>query len=218
MIRELFKVLSGRDPDAAIRAEMLRMLQLSEELVLSAGQCIWQGAPVGAAREALYEKDRQINRLQQQIRKRLVGRLELSTALERARFLIIAGLLKDIERLGDYAKNLIEAADLIQRPLPDDRPSQELREIQKEAESLLHAAIPAHQDAVAEEARQLCKRGQQCSQRCEALLVELTASEYNARVAVPMALAARYYKRIVRHVMNVLSSVVMPLHKVDYCE
>ena len=29
-------------------------------------------------------------------------------------------------------------------------------------------------------------------------------------------LATRYYKRIGGHVLNILSSVVMPLHKVDY--
>ena len=29
-------------------------------------------------------------------------------------------------------------------------------------------------------------------------------------------LAARFYKRIAAHVLNVLSSVVMPLHKLDY--
>ena len=31
-----------------------------------------------------------------------------------------------------------------------------------------------------------------------------------------LVLATRYYKRIGGHVLNVLSSVVMPLHKVDY--
>ena len=31
-----------------------------------------------------------------------------------------------------------------------------------------------------------------------------------------LALATRYYKRIGGHVLNILSSVVMPLHKVDY--
>jgi hypothetical protein len=31
-----------------------------------------------------------------------------------------------------------------------------------------------------------------------------------------LVLATRFYKRIGGHVLNVLSSVVMPLHKVDY--
>jgi hypothetical protein len=29
-------------------------------------------------------------------------------------------------------------------------------------------------------------------------------------------MGARFYKRIAAHVLNVLSSVVMPLHKLDY--
>ena len=31
-----------------------------------------------------------------------------------------------------------------------------------------------------------------------------------------MVLATRYYKRFAGHVLNILSSVVMPLHKLDY--
>jgi len=31
-----------------------------------------------------------------------------------------------------------------------------------------------------------------------------------------VVLAARYYKRIESHLLNILSGVVMPLHKLDY--
>ena len=31
-----------------------------------------------------------------------------------------------------------------------------------------------------------------------------------------MVLGARYYKRIESHLLNILSGVVMPLHKLDY--
>ena len=38
----------------------------------------------------------------------------------------------------------------------------------------------------------------------------------DARTTTALVLGARFYKRIGGHVLNVLSSVVMPLHKVDY--
>ena len=40
--------------------------------------------------------------------------------------------------------------------------------------------------------------------------------DYDAGKTTALVLGARYYKRIGGHLLNVLSSVVMPLHKVDY--
>jgi len=42
------------------------------------------------------------------------------------------------------------------------------------------------------------------------------ASEDAAREAVPRALLCRYLKRITGHLMNVITSLVMPLERLDY--
>jgi hypothetical protein len=44
----------------------------------------------------------------------------------------------------------------------------------------------------------------------------IAQSPYDAATAAALVLGTRHYKRINGHVMNVLSSVVMPLHKLDY--
>ena len=44
----------------------------------------------------------------------------------------------------------------------------------------------------------------------------LAGSDHGAGVTTALILGARFYKRIAGHVLNVLSSVVMPLHKLDY--
>ena len=41
-------------------------------------------------------------------------------------------------------------------------------------------------------------------------------ADYPAPTAVSLALGARYYKRFEGHLLNILSSVVMPLHKLDF--
>jgi hypothetical protein len=46
--------------------------------------------------------------------------------------------------------------------------------------------------------------------------VRIARSQYDATDATAIALGTRYYKRIGGHVLNVLSSIVMPLHKIDY--
>ncbi len=41
-------------------------------------------------------------------------------------------------------------------------------------------------------------------------------SEAPAREAVPLALLNRYFKRITAHSMNILTSLVMPIDRLDY--
>jgi hypothetical protein len=48
------------------------------------------------------------------------------------------------------------------------------------------------------------------------LVNRIARSEYDAGTTAATILGARFYKRIAAHVLNVLSGVVMPLHKLDY--
>ena len=54
--------------------------------------------------------------------------------------------------------------------------------------------------------------------RCDALIPKIAKAEYSAASTVTVVLGTRYYKRILGHLLNVLSGVVMPLHKLDYCD
>jgi phosphate uptake regulator len=67
-----------------------------------------------------------------------------------------------------------------------------------------------------EEAIELIRQGRELTHRCDLLVGRIARSEYDASSATATVLGTRYYKRIAAHILNVLSSVVMPLHKLDY--
>jgi phosphate uptake regulator len=209
-------MLLGQDPEKKLDEQLSTMLDLARQLVEKAGDSLWRGPLTETDRDALYSTDQRINQLQQQVRKDLVGRLELSTAMQRARFLVIMGMIKDVERLGDYAKNLFEAGEMLQGPLPEDQLVYQLEKIRREAEDVLRQTHQVLANADEDAARDLIQRGHEVSRRCESLIKDIAQSDHTAAVAVPLALATRYYKRIQKHTMNVLSTLVMPLHKVDY--
>jgi hypothetical protein len=76
----------------------------------------------------------------------------------------------------------------------------------------------ALQDYDAARAEVLLEQGHLVDQRCEQLIASIANSALAANTAVPLALAARYYKRIQKHSMNALTTLTRPLHKVDYFE
>ncbi|MGD8859673.1 MAG: PhoU domain-containing protein, partial [Myxococcales bacterium] len=158
----------------------------------------------------------QVNELEQKVRRQVVARVTLSSPAHRTRLLAFLSLVKDVERLGDYAKNLVEAAELFPSPLPADNVPPELYEIRREVEAILDEAHGVLDRGDEKRAWILLDRGHQTSRRCDELVVTVASSDLPAAVAVPSALATRYYKRLAKHLMNLLSSVVMPLDRIGY--
>ena len=54
------------------------------------------------------------------------------------------------------------------------------------------------------------------AKRCDDLIRRIAAADYDGSTAVALTLGARFYKRIDAHLLNLLSGVIMPLHKLDY--
>jgi phosphate uptake regulator len=54
------------------------------------------------------------------------------------------------------------------------------------------------------------------AKECDAVIEDLMQDNLSCRKAVLYTLLARHLKRICSHLSNISSSVVMPLHKLDY--
>ena len=65
-------------------------------------------------------------------------------------------------------------------------------------------------------AEELLQISRHMGKRCDQLLVELAKTDFSAAETTAMVLLTRFHKRIIGHSFNILSSVVMPLHKVDF--
>jgi phosphate transport system protein len=219
MLRELLTVFRGDNQPLAAMAENFRqMLALSLENTLFAGKLLFDQEQHAEDRSEIYKKDIQINKLERKIRKQVVAHLSFKGNIVNVPYcLMIFSLAKDAERLGDYAKNLTEIIEFRPGGLPteDDR-IQELNEIRKETEGAFSAASKVLESRDRELAQEYILAGRDVAHRCEALLARLARSDFEASTTTAAVLATRYYKRVGGHVINILSSVVMPLHKVDY--
>jgi phosphate uptake regulator len=125
-------------------------------------------------------------------------------------------LVKDVERIGDYAKNLSEIADFHTGPPPEGAIEQELRDIRAGVEAVLAETAEVFEKSDTGRAVQLIRTAKDFARRCDQLVETAARSDLRAGVTAAAVLGARYYKRIGGHALNVLSGVVMPLHKLDY--
>lgn len=217
MLRQLLSVFRSDNPMHAVGTDFVRMIKLTEDMTLSAGHLFLGDEPAVLDRARLYEFDVQVNKLERDIRKRVVAHLCIPGNNSDAAFsLLLMSLIKDVERIGDYAKNVAEIADLMTEPVPSDEVGQELRNLREQIETFFGGAAESFATSDRERALALIEKSRGIALRCDALIPRVVQADYDAATTAALVLAARYYKRINGHLLNILSSVVMPVHKVDY--
>ncbi len=218
MLSELLSLFRSDDPLGVMAKNFAKMLRLSQELTVKAGAVYFgAGVPTPEERTEIYKQDVKINKLERKIRKRVISHLTIAANSQDVPYsLLLMSLVKDAERIGDYAKNLAEVDELRPEPLPEDEIVAELREIRAGVESGFAETLNVFANSDHDEALALIRQGRDFTHRCDNLVVRIARSDYNASTTAATILGARYYKRITAHVLNILSSVVMPLHKIDY--
>lgn len=217
MLKELISLFRSDQPLQVMGENFAKMLRLTYEMTLQAGDIYFGGIVSPDDSTSLYKADIQVNKLERTIRKNVISHLSLSGSSPSLPYcLLLMSLVKDVERIGDYAKNLAEVRQYHPLPLPDDEYVGELQAIREGVEQSFSIAAEVFKTSDHERAVGLIRQGRSLTQRCDMLVSRVAASDYGARDATAVVMGTRFYKRIAAHVLNVLSSVVMPLHKLDY--
>jgi phosphate uptake regulator len=218
MLKELLSLFRSDDPLARMGADFSKMVDLSQGLAVRAGQVLFvEGKSEEAELQAISKSDVEINKLERSIRKQLIAHLILTHDPGDVTYcLLLMSLVKDVERLGDYAKNVAEIRSEGGAALPDDENGAEMRAIRTAVEATYASVNKVFATSDARAAAQLIQQGREVNRRCDDIITRVAGSSYDAATTTSMVLAARYYKRIESHLLNILSGVVMPLHKLDY--
>ncbi len=217
MFRELISIFRADNPLGRMGDNFAKMLSLTRDQTVRAGQIFFSKPASPEERTQIYKQDVKVNKLERKIRKQVIAHLSIAgNSADVPYSLLLMSLVKDVERIGDYAKNLAETLDVSGAILPDDDTVAELREIRNGIEGTFEAVAEVFAQSDEEEAVALIRQGRDMSHRCDALIDRIAKGDYDAATTVAVTLGTRFYKRIGAHLLNILSGVVMPLHKLDY--
>jgi phosphate uptake regulator len=159
--------------------------------------------------------DRKVNQLEREIRRELVIHASVIGGVHSPTVLVYMSIVKDIERVGDYAKNLLDLA-IDGANFSRISNSAEWRDLARDISNFISDAGVAFQRRDVPRSRELLARGDKLLHFFDERVTLLVQGNWKDDQPVPRALAHRYLKRIVAHLMNLLSAVVMPLDQVDY--
>jgi phosphate transport system protein len=217
MLRELLSIFRPDDPLKAMADNFSRMLRLAHELTRKCSDMYFARSRDPASRSWVYECDIKVNQLERQIRKQIITYMSLGGHTGSLPYcLALMSLVKDAERIGDYAKNLAEVVDYSPSPPPEDECLAELREVGGRVDTLFAESLNVVVERDRSHALELINGGRSLARRADALVVRIAGGPYDAATTTGLVMGTRFYKRIAAHLLNILSSVVVPLHKLDY--
>ncbi len=217
MLRELLKMWKKIDLLKKALEDFLSMIDIVEEEFRCATDALFGKCKCADAKDVIYKADIKVNKMQRDIRKQLVEHLAVNPRGDAPACLILMSASKDAERAGDYCKNLLEVAGMYHDSLADSAYASDLQEMVAQVAAAFrktHKAFAEDDQVVGHE---VIVEETQIGKRSDAMVEKVANDDsLSANQAVCLALSFRFLKRVNAHLGNIASSVVMPLHKIDY--
>jgi phosphate uptake regulator len=173
----------------------------------------------GEISHEVYEMDHVVNLYEQEVRNKITKHLAITSGANLIPGLILTSIIIDIERIGDYTKNIMDLAFAHPKRLKCGKYEKEVKKIEKECVKLFRDVIDINETSNKEAAQLLIDEKKWVTKKCDEILVELIKEERkikSAGIAVTTALYIRYLKRIAAHLLNILTSVTSPFQKIGF--
>ncbi len=196
---------------------IMEMLDLGASMYEYTIGALVNGEPDDDPQQLLYNRDIRINKLERKIRRRVVSHLSVQgSRAEVPSALIFMNVVKDAERIGDYVKNLHEVIAMM--PENPDRAfyQEHLGASAATISELFIQTREAFLESDEELAGKVIKTAKAQGRQYEDMIRKVTTSDMGTQDAVCLVLALRFFKRLVAHMSNICSTVVMPVDMIDF--
>jgi phosphate uptake regulator len=212
----VFSIFKESDSLAEVESHLDQMLESCCRMFDLAAGSVFGEVAAEEVSEELWSLDKQVNRTERMVRRELLVHGAVKHAeIEQGLLLAYMSVAKDIERIGDYCKNIwdLAAAGV---DLSGAADSELLRRHATETREVLGAGRTAFSSQDQKAVHGLIPRLEVNAAEHDDIVMGYVNSAEPGRIVVPRALYFRFLKRISSHLANVLSSVVMPLDRIDF--
>ena len=170
----------------------------------------------------IFAMDKKINEFERDVRRKIMTHLAIGGKEDIGSGLVLVSVVIDIERIGDYTKNIYDLAVNHPEKLDGGVAEESLADVEKISFDLFEESINAFKNQDINKARDLMGlyKGSISSQ-CDIITNDIISGKVKGievGKATSVALYARYLKRIAAHSRNLISSIVNPFERIGYPE
>ena len=200
--------------------ESFQMMVLSNEMFSASIRYLRRGEKIKTLK-SLKKRDREINEFQKSVRKKVVTHFSVSQKVEDfPSGLVLLNIVVDVERLGDYTKNILDLAIHYPDPLVSEDCLNSLKEIEDDILSRFTDTLTAIEQQDEKLAKKLLKSYRKSFSNMSDKIVNDGISgkqEYkDQKEAASVTLYARYLKRVGGHLKNITTTMLNPYEEIGY--
>jgi phosphate uptake regulator len=220
MFKDIVKLLRRDSLLSQALQECYEMLDLCRLMVHGAVESLRRHDTAYAGLD-VRQLDKKINSFERDVRRKVLTHLALGNKADTASGLALVSIVIDIERIGDYSKNIVDLARVHPGRLDVAEHEQALTAIEQASIGLFDQAVVTFKSGDVEQARRVMHNYKSdVAKKCREVEEQLVAgrTSLSAADAVTLALYGRFLKRISAHSKNLVSSIVNPVDRIGYSE
>ena len=168
---------------------------------------------------SMKEKDKEVNKYEREVRRMVFNHLAVQGTADLPSGLALVSIIIDIERLGDYAKNMLELAVDHPGKLEGGVFEEELMRIEMAVEDSFSQTKMCFERGDAALALELLDKYAWVNDVCDNI-VKAVVKEKDSNIrpgdASALVLYVRWLKRINSHLRNITTSVVNPFDRIGF--
>ena len=203
------------DSIAAKLSEMLTNSMHAYDITMN---CLLGDTNLETVREDLYNTDNAINELHKEVRREMIIHSAVNSRnLDIPLLLSYMTMSKDIERIGDYCKNLFEIAETGNSFAKGDDLDTYM-ELKNDIGKLivyLQSCLNLDDESKVQD---LITLGSSLNNDLDEKITALLEDKEKIQYPVATTLFYRYLKRIVSHIVNAATAIIMPTDQIDYLD
>ena len=220
MLKELLAIFKkGTLLDRAYKRSY-QMLDLTWEMFLRSKKSLRELDMDGPSIN-IYDQDVEVNRYQREVRRNVLSHLAVAGTEDLNSGLLLVSIIIDIERIGDYTKNIVEMALNHPEKLDGGSFERDLKSVEAAVEDTFKRVRKVFETADIQDAEKLLNEYRWVNRTCDQRVIDYIKGvdvEVSSSNAAALALYFRYLKRINSHLRNVATSVVNPFDQIGYMQ
>ena len=221
MLKEFFNLLKSDSLFEQALSECHEMLEIVREMFNSSTNSL-RNPKTEEHPLNIYEMDKKINHFERDVRRKIMTHLTVNPQQDLSSGLVLVSVVIDIERMGDYTKNIYDLAVKYPEKLSTGKYEDAISKMEDDVRNYLNQTIDAFKNQDIELGRKLMEEYKtDISSVSNEIVNEVVASkdsELSAGQASALCLYLRYLKRISAHSRNLVSSIVNPFERIGYPE
>ncbi len=215
MFKEFMKILMDKKTMVdEMGEEFQQMLKTSKTMFIAATDLLYLGGDEKKVHKDIFPADKMLNKLECEIRQEVVTHISVAGADNLASMLVFMSVVKDAERVGDYIKNIYDIAVNV-KDFAAGKYGELTLDLRNQIVLKFNEVAEVFSDSDTSKAKNLLTEIRKLQKKCDEIIMTLVREPGTER-SVAYALMARYYKRILAHLSNIATAVVMPVNKLDF--